>query len=119
VSRPVSIVVSFDERIAVYDGRFRLQKELSAAGSGFPLYVGAATFLGSGPDAPFVAVYRGRGGWHSSILYVYAADGTPIYKEFLAGDVPSVMPYDAADGRMAFLLGGRGKVFLYSFERGG
>lgn len=113
-SRPASIVVSFDERIAVYDGRFRLQKELSSAGSGFPLHVGAATFLGSGPDAPFVAVYRGRGGWHTSILYVYAADGTPLYKEILEGDFPSVAPYGTA-GRTAFLLGGRGKVFLYSF----
>jgi hypothetical protein len=116
-SQPPSIVVSFDERIAVYDGRFRLQKEFSAAGSEFPLHVGAAAFLGTGPGAPFVAVYKGRGGWHKSILYVYAEDGTTIYKEILDGDFPCVAPYGAATDRIAFLLGGRGRVLLYSFDR--
>lgn len=118
-SRPAFLVVSFDRHIGIYDGRLRLQKELSSAGSGFPLYVGAATFLGSGPGDPFVAVYRGRGGWHRSILCVYAADGSTIYREILDGDYPSLLPYNLPGGGMAFLLGGRGKVFLYSFERGG
>jgi hypothetical protein len=110
-SRPLSVVVSLDERIAVYDGKLNLWKTYSAAGAQPPLRVAASAFLGSDPDAPFVAVFKGRGGWHKSIVYVFDAEGKQIYKEILDGDFQSVAPY----GQGGFLLGGRGKVLLYSF----
>lgn len=56
-------------------------------------------------------MYKGRGGWHKSLLYVFSGQGHLIYKEVLDGDFPSVAPY----GQDAFLLGGRGKVLLYDF----
>ena len=110
-SRPLSVVVSLDERIAVYDGKLNLRKTYSAAGARPPLHVAASAFLGSGPGSPFVAVFNGRGAWHKSIVYVFDAEGKTIYKEILDGDFQSVAPH----GEDGFLLGGRGKVLLYSF----
>jgi hypothetical protein len=45
------------------------------------LHVTAAVFLGEGPNAPFAAIYEGRGGWHMSILYVFSSTGKLVYKE--------------------------------------
>jgi hypothetical protein len=35
------------------------------------MHVTAAVFLGEGPNAPFAAIYEGRGGWHMSLLCVF------------------------------------------------
>lgn len=110
-SAPRLVVLSLDERIAVHDGRLGLLKTLRAPGAEPPLHVAASAFLGPGPDSPFVAVYKGRGGWHKSVLHVYAGDGRLVYKEILDGDFPSLAPH----GEDSFLLGGRGKVLLYDF----
>jgi hypothetical protein len=104
-------VLSLDQRVAIHDGKLGLLKTLRAPGADPPLQIAASAFLGTGPDAPFVAVYNGRGGWHKSLVYVFDAEGKPIYKEILDGDFQSVAPY----GQGAFLLGGRGKILLYSF----
>jgi len=110
-SAPRFVVLSLDQRIAIHDGKLALVKTLRAPGAEPPLHVAASAFLGSGSGAPFVAVFKGRGGWHKSIVYVFDAAGKPIYKEILDGDFQSVAPY----GQRGFLLGGRGKVLLYSF----
>lgn len=110
-SAPRFVVLSLDQRIAIHDGKLGLLKTLRAPGAEPPLHVAASAFLGRGPDSPFVAVFKGRGGWHKSLVYVFDARGKPVYKEILDGDFQSVAPF-AEDG---FLLGGRGKVLLYRF----
>jgi hypothetical protein len=46
------------------------------------MHVTAAVF-GEGPNAPFAAIYEGRGGWHMSILYVFSSTGKLVYKKYL------------------------------------
>jgi hypothetical protein len=43
------------------------------------MHVTAAVFLGEGPNAPFAAIYEGRGGWHMNYLYVFSSTGKLVY----------------------------------------
>lgn len=108
------VVLSAGSVLDIYDSRLTLAKRFDAKGVTSPMHVVAAAFLGTGPDAPFVAVYNGRGGWGRSVLYYFAAGGGLVYKEILGDDYPSVTPLTSADGT-AFLVGGRGEVWLYRF----
>jgi hypothetical protein len=65
------VVLSAEAILEVYDSKLKIMKKYKAAGAGSKMHVVAATFIGNGPDAPFAALYKGRGGWHRSILYVF------------------------------------------------
>jgi hypothetical protein len=114
MSDPPFVVLSAGSVLDVYHSRLTLAKRFDAAGAASPLHVVAAAFVGSGPDAPFAVVYSGRGGWHRSVLYYFARDGKLVYKEILGDDYQSVTPLAGSEGT-AFLVGGRGEVWLYRF----
>jgi len=109
------IVLSAGNVLDVYDSKLNFVKKFEAEGALSPMHVSAATFLGEGPDAPFAAVYEGRGGWHVSILYVFSPSGELVYKEILKGNFQSITSVAQGD-KMEFLLGGRDEVFRYSFQ---
>jgi len=109
------VVISAGDTLAVYNSNLKFLKKYNAIGALSPMHVVAATFIGNGPDAPFAAVYNGRGGWHRSILYVFSSTGDLVYKEILDGDYQSICPVKRGD-KMEFLLGGRNEVLLYSFK---
>lgn len=113
-SDPPFVVLSAGSVLDVYHSRLTLAKRFDAAGAVSPLHVVAAAFAGSGPDAPFAALYNGRGGWHRSVLYCFARGGELVYKEILGNDYQSVTSVAASEGA-AFLVGGRGEVWLYRF----
>lgn len=110
------VVLSAGETLAVYNSSLEFIKKFNAKGAPSPMHVVVATFIGNGPDAPFVAVYQGRGGWHRSILYVFSSTGELVYKEILEGNYQSITSVPQGDG-MAFLLGGRNEILLYSFQQ--
>ena len=110
------VIVSAGDVLDVYDSKLKHVKKFDAQGAISPMHVVAATFIGPGPDAPFAAVYAGRGGWHRSILYVFSSTGKLVYKEILDGNYQSITSVPQSDG-MAFLLGGRNEVLLYSFQQ--
>ena len=110
------VVISAGDVLDVYDSKLKHIKKFDAQGAMSPMHVVAATFIGYGPDAPFAAVYEGRGGWHRSILYVFSSTGELVYKEILEGNYQSITSVPQSDG-MAFLLGGRNEVLLYSFQQ--
>ena len=110
------IVISAGDVLDVYDSKLEHIKKFDAQGAKSPMHVVAATFIGYGPDAPFVAVYQGRGGWHRSILYVFSSTGELVYKEILEGNYQSITSVPQTDG-IAFFLGGRNEVLLYSFQQ--
>jgi hypothetical protein len=49
----------------------------------------AATFIEMG-QMSFAALYKGRGGWHRSILYVFSSTGELVHKEILGDDFQSI-----------------------------
>jgi hypothetical protein len=110
------VVISAGDVLDVYDSKLKHIKKFDAQGALSPMHVVAATFIGDGPNAPFAAVYEGRGGWHRSILYVFSSTGELVYKEILEGNYQSITSVPQSDG-MAFLLGGRNEVLLYSFQQ--
>jgi hypothetical protein len=73
----------------MYDSKLNFVKKIVAEGALSPMHVTAAVFLGEGPNAPFAAIYEGRGGWHMSILYVFSS-GKLVYKEILKGNFQSI-----------------------------
>jgi hypothetical protein len=109
------VVLSAGDTLAVYDSNLKFLRKFDAVGAPSPMHVVAATFIGNAPNAPFAAVYNGRGGWHRSILYVFSTTGDLVYKEILDGDYQSICPVKGGD-KMEFLLGGRNEVLLYSFN---
>lgn len=109
------VVLSAGNVLDVYDSKLKLLKNFDAEGAISPMHVVAATFIGDGLSAPFAAVYNGRGGWHRSILYVFSSTGELVYKEILEGDYQSIISVPQSDG-VAFLLGGRNEVSLYTFQ---
>jgi len=109
------VVLSAGDILDVYDSKLNFVKKFKADGALSPMHVVAATFIGNGPDAQFAAIYNGRGGWDRSILYVFSSTGELVYKEILGTSYQSIAAVDKGDGP-AFLLGGRNKVLLYSFQ---
>lgn len=110
------VVISAGDVLDVYDSKLKLIKKFDAQGAMSPMHVVAATFIGDGPNAPFAAIYEGKGGWHRSILYVFSITGELVYKEILEGNYQSITSIPRSDG-MTFLLGGRNEVLLYSFQK--
>ena len=110
------VVFSAADVLDVYDSKLNLFKKFEAQGALSPMHAAAAAFLGEGPNAPFAAVYKGRGGWHMSILYVFSSTGKLVYKEILKGDFQSITSVAQGD-KTGFLLGGRNEVLRYSFKR--
>jgi len=109
------VVLSAGDLLDVYDSKLKLLKKFVAQGAVSPMHVVAATFIGDGPDAPFAAVYNGRGGWHMSILYVFSSTGKLVYKEILKGNFQSITSVAQGD-EIGFLLGGRHEIYRYSFK---
>ncbi len=110
------VVLSAGDTLDVYDSNLKLLKKYNAVGATSPMHVVAATFIGIAPDAMFAAVYKGRGGWHRSILFVFSSTGELVYKEILGDDYQSICPVNSG-GKMEFLVGGRNEVLLYSFQQ--
>jgi hypothetical protein len=110
------IVVSAEENLDVYDSKLKIVKKYKATGAGDKMHVVAATFIGDGPDAPFAALYKGRGGWHRSILYVFSSTGELVYKEILGDDFQSITAVSSSD-KKTILIGGRNEVIRYSFQK--
>lgn len=113
-SMPPCLVFSGEDTLAVYDSNLKFSKNFIAIGSPYPMHAVAASYIGNGPDAPFVAVCKGKASWGRSILYVFSATGELVYKEILKGSYQSIASAPQSDG-MGFLLGGRNEVLLYSF----
>jgi hypothetical protein len=67
-------------------------------------------------DAPFAALYKGRGGWHRSILYVFSSTGELVHKEILGDDFQSIAAVPSNENN-AILIGGRNEVIRYSFQK--
>jgi hypothetical protein len=109
------IVISAGNVLDVYDSKLNFVKKFEAEGALSPMHVSAATFLGEDPNAPFAAVYIGRGGWDTSVLYVFSSTGKLVYKEILKGSFQSITSVPEGD-KMEFLLGGRDEIFRYSFK---
>jgi hypothetical protein len=61
----------------------------------------------------FAALYKGRGGWHRSILYVFSSTGELVYKEILGDDFQSIAAVPSNENN-AILIGGRNEVIRYS-----
>jgi hypothetical protein len=110
------VVLSAEENLDVYDSKLKIVKKYKAAGAGSKMHVVAATFIGIGPDAPFAAIYTGRGGWHRSILYIFSSTGELVYKEILGDDFQSITAVPSNENN-AILIGGRNEVLLYSFQQ--
>jgi hypothetical protein len=110
------VVVSAEENLDVYDSKLKIVKKYKATGAGDKMHVVAATFIGDGPDAPFAALYKGRGGWHRSILYVFSSTGELVYKEILGDDFQSIAAVPSNENN-AILIGGRNEVIRYSFQK--
>ena len=115
-SMPPCLVFSGEDTLAVYDSNLKFSKNFIAIGSPFPMHAVAASYIGNGPDAPFVAVCKGKASWGRSILYVFSATGELVYKEILKGSYQSIASAPQSDG-IGFLLGGRNEVLLYSFPQ--
>ncbi len=116
--RPVPFVVlSTNEELAVYDRALQEKRRFHTPGGTLPLHAAAASFFDPGFDGPFVVLVKGRGGWHRTILYVYARNAELIYKEVLGDDYQSLTPYTVADDALSFLVGGPGEVWSYQFDR--
>jgi hypothetical protein len=64
------VVFSAGDVLDVYDSKLNFVKFV-AEGALSPMHVTAAVFLGEGPNAPFAAIYEGRGGWHMIFLCVF------------------------------------------------
>ena len=109
------VVFSAGDVLDVYDSKLKHIKKFDAQGAISPMHVEAATYLGDGPNTPFAAVYKGKGGWNMSILYVFSSTGELVYKEILEGSYQSITSVPQNDG-VAFLIGGRHKVLRYSFN---
>jgi hypothetical protein len=77
------VVFSAGDVLDVYDSKLNFVKKIRGRRSSISMHVTAAVFLGEGPNAPFAAIYEGRGGWHMSILYVFSSTGKLVYKEIL------------------------------------
>ncbi|SDX46132.1 hypothetical protein [Flavobacterium degerlachei] len=110
------VVISAEEILEVYDSKLKIVKKYKAAGAGSKMHVVAATFIGNGPDAPFAALYKGRGGWHRSILYVFSATGELVYKEIIVDSFQSITAVPSNDKKV-ILIGGRNEVIRYSFQK--
>ncbi len=108
------LVLSAGNVLDVHDSQLGHVRRFDALGADSPLHVEAAAFGRAGPDAPFAALFKGRGGWHRSVLYLFAASGDLVYKEIFDGDFQSIYPLEEAEGT-TFLVGGRGEVWKYSF----
>ena len=108
------VVFSAEEILEVYDSKLKIVKKYKAAGAGSKMHVVAATFIGNAPDAPFAALYSGRGGWHRSILYVFSSTGKLLYKEILGDDFQSITAVPS-NSKKIILIGGRNEVIRYSF----
>lgn len=111
------VVLSKNEELAIYDRELMLRRQLRTPGARLPLHAAAAAFLGSDLSDAFAVLVKGRGGWHRTILYVYSAKNELIYEEILGDDYQSMTPYKAANGALAFIIGGRGEVWSYQFAK--
>ena len=109
------VILSAGDVLDVYDSKLKFLKKFSAEGAASPMHVVAATFIGDGSSAPFAAIYNGRGGWNRSILYVFSSTGKLVYKEILGSTYKSITQTHIGD-KIAFLIGGRNEVLLYSFQ---
>jgi hypothetical protein len=66
------VVFSAGDVLDVYDSKLNFVKKFVAEGALSPMHVTAAVFLGEGPNAPFAAIYEGRGGWQYFIcVFIY------------------------------------------------
>lgn len=110
------VVLSAREKLEVYDSNLKIVKKYKAAGAGSKMHVVTATFIGNDPDAPFAAVYEGRGGWDRSILYVFSSTGELVYKEILKGFYSGITAVPSND-KNTILIGGGNKVIRYSFQK--
>jgi hypothetical protein len=117
-SQPHYLLVSTDGALLVFDNHLKEIRNLQTPGIKAPLHISDGTPLDIAGKGPFVSVYRGRGGWHRTILFIHSSDGRVIYKEIVVGDFKVVCPLSRKDGEYRFLLGGRGEVFEYSFLDG-
>ncbi len=108
------LVLSAGNVLDVHDSQLGHVRRFDTLTPDSPLHVVSATFGGNGPDAPFAALFKGRGGWHRSVLYLFAASGDLVYKEIFGGDFQSIYPLEEAGGT-TFLVGGRNEVWKYSF----
>lgn len=108
------VVISAADVLDVYDSKLKHVKKFDAQGAVSPMHVVAARFIGEGPDALFIALYHGRGGWNRNILYVFSSTGELVYKEILESRYRSIHSVPERDG-MAFTLSARNEALLYSF----
>lgn len=109
------LVLSASESFCLYNKQLIHYLTFVAPGAKFPLHA-VSFFVPATKNGRFVALVKGRGGWHKSILYVYSHKGNLIYKEILNGDFQSVTTLRENEKEHAFLIGGRGEVIEYVFK---
>lgn len=107
-------VASAGGRVDIFDTTLTRVKRLEAGEIADPLHIIAATFLGTGPNAPFAAVFGAPGHVAHTILAVFAKDGALVYKEHLEEEHRVVLARPQPKG-MGLLLGGRSVIWEYKF----
>ncbi|OGG03643.1 MAG: hypothetical protein A3F83_11500 [Candidatus Glassbacteria bacterium RIFCSPLOWO2_12_FULL_58_11] len=70
-----------------------------------------------GESDEYASILNGRGGWHRSVLYVNESSGPLIYQEILDENFQSICQFRSEGSGTSFLVGGRGKVWLYTPHR--
>ncbi|MFH1642677.1 MAG: hypothetical protein ABIC04_07325 [Nanoarchaeota archaeon] len=64
-----------------------------------------------------ISLFKGRGGWHRTILFVHTVDGVLLYHEILEGDFQAFYVRQDSEGELrSFLLGGRNNILEYTIE---
>ncbi len=114
-TRPHNILVSTDGTLLVFGPTLKNELKFPTPGIKAPLHISDGIFLENEGRRLFVSVFKGRGGWHRTILFIHEMEGGLLYKEILVGDFPCLAPAPTETNKISFLLGGRGEVRKYTF----
>ena len=114
-TRPHNIFVSTDGTLLVFGPTLKNELKFTTSGIKAPLHISDGISLEKEGRRLFVSVFKGRGGWHRTLLFVHEMEGDLLYKEILVGDFLCLAPGPTETNTISFLLGGRGEVLKYTF----
>ena len=81
------------------------------------LEAAASVPCGAKQGTCLASLFKGRGGWHRTVLFLHAPSGELLHHEILKDDYMSVLGLPAVTGEgWGFWVGGRGEVVEYRWR---
>jgi len=111
------VIVAGNNELSVYDRELKPARRLRTPDAMPWLQPVAATVLDDSVSGAVAVLATGRGGWHRSVLYIFAASDQLVYMEILGDDYGSIASNGTAKGTINLLVGGRGEIWSYQVAR--